>query len=163
MALQVKPGTSWDEVYARARSAAPEAFDADRILNLVGGDWQRIGEPGEHVNPVDGAAVQGPPRVSHDEAASAVAHALGEHKAWGEVDLDERKRRVQSAVDGCGERDTLALLLAWEIGKPWKLACADVDRRSTASAGTSARSTASCRAARRCPGRSATSRRGTTR
>ena len=129
MALQVKPGTSWDEVYARARSAAPEAFDADRILNLVGGDWQRIGEPGEHVNPVDGAAIQGPPRVSHDEAASAVAHALGEHKAWGEVDLDERKSRVQSAVDALqGERDTLALLLAWEIGKPWKLACADVDR-----------------------------------
>jgi acyl-CoA reductase-like NAD-dependent aldehyde dehydrogenase len=25
-------------------------------------------------------------------------------------------------------RDDLALLLAWEIGKPWKLACADVDR-----------------------------------
>ena len=129
MALQVKPGTSWDEVYARARSAAPEAFDADRILNLVGGDWQRIGEPGDHVNPVDGQPIQGPPRVSHDEAASAVAHALGEHKAWGEVDLDERKSKVQEAVDALqGERDTLALLLAWEIGKPWKLACADVDR-----------------------------------
>jgi acyl-CoA reductase-like NAD-dependent aldehyde dehydrogenase len=25
-------------------------------------------------------------------------------------------------------RDTLALLLVWEIGKPWKLACDDVDR-----------------------------------
>ena len=25
-------------------------------------------------------------------------------------------------------RDDLALLLAWEIGKPWRLACADVDR-----------------------------------
>jgi acyl-CoA reductase-like NAD-dependent aldehyde dehydrogenase len=129
MALQVKPGTSWDEVYARARSAAPEAFDADRILNLVGGDWQRIGEPGEHVNPVDGAPVPGPPRISHDQAAAAVAHALGEHKAWGEVDLDERKSRVQAAVDDLQDsRDTLALLLAWEIGKPWKLATADVDR-----------------------------------
>jgi acyl-CoA reductase-like NAD-dependent aldehyde dehydrogenase len=129
MALQMKPGTSWDEVYARARSAAPEAFDADRILNLVGGDWQRIGAPGEHVNPVDGRPVHGPPRVSHDEAASAVAHALGEHRAWGEVDLDERRSRVSTAVEALqGERDTLALLLAWEIGKPWKLACADVDR-----------------------------------
>jgi acyl-CoA reductase-like NAD-dependent aldehyde dehydrogenase len=129
MALQVKPGTSWDEVYARARSAAPEAFDDDRILNLVGGDWQRIGEPGEHVTPVDGAVIPGPPRVSHDEAATAVAHALGEHKAWGDVDLDERTSRVSAAVDALeGERDTLALLLAWEIGKPWKIACADVDR-----------------------------------
>ncbi len=39
--LQIKPGTTWDEVYARARAAAPEAFDADRILNLSGGEWPR--------------------------------------------------------------------------------------------------------------------------
>ncbi|TAL23120.1 MAG: aldehyde dehydrogenase, partial [Frankiales bacterium] len=77
MTLQIKPGTTWDEVYARARSAAPEAFDADRILNLVGGEWQRVGAPGEHRNPVDGAVIQGPPRVSHDEAAEAVRYALG--------------------------------------------------------------------------------------
>ena len=129
MTLQVKPGTAWDDVYARARAAAPEAFDADRILNLTGGDWQRNGEPGEHVVPVDGSSIQGPPRLSHDEAAEAVAHALREHADWGRVDLDERKSRVQAAVDGLQEqRDTLALLLAWEIGKPWKLACADVDR-----------------------------------
>jgi acyl-CoA reductase-like NAD-dependent aldehyde dehydrogenase len=127
--LHVKPGTTWDEVYARARSAAPEAFDADRILNLTGGQWVRSGEPGEHVTPVDGTPVQGPPRVSHDEAAAAVAHALAEHRTWSDVDLDERKRRVSAAVEGlAAERDTLALLLAWEIGKPWKLACADVDR-----------------------------------
>jgi acyl-CoA reductase-like NAD-dependent aldehyde dehydrogenase len=129
MALQVKPGTSWDEVYARARAAAPEAFEADRILNLSGGEWRRTGEPGEHRNPVDGALVQGPPRVSHDEAAEAVRHALEEHRGWGKVELDERKRRVAEAVDELTvQRDTLALLLAWEIGKPWRLACADVDR-----------------------------------
>jgi acyl-CoA reductase-like NAD-dependent aldehyde dehydrogenase len=129
MSLQVKPGTSWDEVYARACAVAPEAFEPDRILNLTGGEWRRIGSPGDHVNPVDGQPIQGPPRVSHDEAAEAVAHALREHKQWGEVDLDERKSRVQKAVeDMAAERDALALLLAWEIGKPWKLACADVDR-----------------------------------
>ena len=34
-----------------------------------------------------------------------------------------------AAVDAMtAERDTLALLLVWEIGKPWRLACADVDR-----------------------------------
>ena len=129
MTLQIKPGTAWADVYARARAAAPEAFDEDRILNLTGGEWQRVGTPGEHVTPVDGSPIQGPPRVSHDEAAEAVAHALREHKAWREVELDERKSKVQAAVDGMqGERDTLALLLAWEIGKPWRLACADVDR-----------------------------------
>jgi acyl-CoA reductase-like NAD-dependent aldehyde dehydrogenase len=36
---------------------------------------------------------------------------------------------VSAAVESMSEhRDTLALLLAWEIGKPWALACADVDR-----------------------------------
>ena len=129
MTLQLKPGTAWADVYSRARAAAPEAFDEDRILNLIGGEWQRSGKPGEHVNPVDGEPIQGPPRVSHDEAAEAVAQALREHKTWGDVDLDERKSRVLQAVDGMQEeRDTLALLLAWEIGKPWRLACADVDR-----------------------------------
>jgi acyl-CoA reductase-like NAD-dependent aldehyde dehydrogenase len=36
---------------------------------------------------------------------------------------------VSDAVDALIEqRDLLALLLVWEIGKPWRLACADVDR-----------------------------------
>jgi acyl-CoA reductase-like NAD-dependent aldehyde dehydrogenase len=56
-------------------------------------------------------------------------HAVDEHKAWAKVDLDERRSRVSDAVDGLIEhRDLLALLLVWEIGKPWRLACADVDR-----------------------------------
>src|SRR5689334_21588141 len=129
MTLQLKPGTSWADVYARARAAAPEAFDEDRILNLIGGEWKRIGTPGEHVTPVDGTPIQGPPRIDHDDAVTAVAQAAGEHKAWGEVDLDERKTRVLDAVEALtAERETLALLLVWEIGKPWRLACADVDR-----------------------------------
>ena len=121
MTLTTKPGTSWDEVYARARSAAPEAFDADRIANLAGGEWQRIGDPGEHTTPVDGSRLQGPPRISHDQAVEAVSYAKREHDAWQSVDLDERKSRVAEAVAGMRE------------------------------------------AAGRCPGRSATSRRGTTR
>ena len=80
MTLQIKPGTTWDEVYARARAAAPEAFDADRILNLSGGEWTRSGEPGSHVTPVDGSTIQGPPRISHDEAVQAVQQAAVEHE-----------------------------------------------------------------------------------
>ena len=129
MTLQLAPGTAWDEVWTRARAAAPEAFEADRTLNLMNGEWQRAGSPGAHVTPVDGTQVPGPPRVEHDDAVRAVAHAKREHDAWGRVDLDERKRRVAEAVAGMREhRDTLALLLVWEIGKPWKLACDDVDR-----------------------------------
>jgi acyl-CoA reductase-like NAD-dependent aldehyde dehydrogenase len=58
-----------------------------------------------------------------------VAHACLEHAEWAKVDLDDRRLRVTAAVDAMTEqRDLLALLLVWEIGKPWRLACADVDR-----------------------------------
>jgi acyl-CoA reductase-like NAD-dependent aldehyde dehydrogenase len=127
--LVLKAGTSWSETYARCVKAAPEGFGPDRLANLVGGDWQRIGIPGDHVNPVDGTPIPGPPFVNHAEAEAAVVSAVGEHKAWGRVDLDERRRRVACAVDSLGEhRELLALLLLWEIGKPWRLALADVDR-----------------------------------
>ena len=129
MPLSLKPGTAWADVYARAQAAAPEAFDADRALNLMGGEWKRIGTPGEHVTPIDGTPIQGPPRIGHDDAVVAVQQAAIEHKAWGLVDLGERQNRVAAAVAEMREhRDTLALLLVWEIGKPWRLACADVDR-----------------------------------
>jgi delta 1-pyrroline-5-carboxylate dehydrogenase len=129
MALILKPGTSWWETYARCVQVAPEAFDSDRLRNLTRGEWRRIGIPGDHVNAVDGTPIPGPPLVDYDEAVAAVAFALEEHKLWADVDLDERRARVSEAVDGLIEhRDLLALLLVWEIGKPWRLACADVDR-----------------------------------
>ena len=108
---------------------APEAFDSDRLRNLTRGEWRRVGIPGDHVTPVDGTPIPGPPRVDYDEAVAAVAHACTEHDEWAKVDLDERRARVTAAVDAMTEhRDLLALLLVWEIGKPWRLACADVDR-----------------------------------
>ena len=94
MALSLKPGTSWNDVYGRARALAPEAFDEDRAFNLIGGDWKRVGALSTHITPVDGSLIPGPPRIDHDEAVAAVEHAAREHKAWGDVDLDERKARV---------------------------------------------------------------------
>jgi acyl-CoA reductase-like NAD-dependent aldehyde dehydrogenase len=129
MTLHLKPGTSWAETYDRCESVAPEAFESDRLRNLIGGQWRRTGRPGDHVTPVDGTPIPGPPRVSFDHAVGAVSDAVSEHKAWGEVDLDERRARVTAAVDEMTvHRDLLAMLLVWEIGKPWRLAGADVDR-----------------------------------
>jgi len=129
MSLQPKPGASWSETYRRCAQIAPEAFDSDRLLNLIGGEWRRVGRPGDHVTPVDGSPIPGPPQIDVDQAAAAVADAAVDHKAWSEVDLDERRNRVTIAVDDMTRhRDLLAMLLVWEIGKPWRLACADVDR-----------------------------------
>jgi acyl-CoA reductase-like NAD-dependent aldehyde dehydrogenase len=127
--LVLKAGMSWWETYTRCIQAAPEAFDSDRLRNLTRGEWRRIGIPGDHVNAVDGTPIPGPPLVNYEEAVAAVAHAVDEHEAWAKVDLDSRREMVSAAVDALIEhRDLLALLLVWEIGKPWRLACADVDR-----------------------------------
>jgi hypothetical protein len=112
--LQLKPGTSWWETYARCVAVAPEAFESDRLLNLFDGRWQRVGRPGFHVNPVDGTSIQGPPQVDRDTAAAAVDAAVRQHADWGKVELDERKERVTAAVDMmAAHRDLLALLLVW--------------------------------------------------
>ena len=58
-----------------------------------------------------------------------MAAAADAHRDWSKPSLAERRSRVTAAVDAQADaRDDLALLLAWEIGKPWRLACADVDR-----------------------------------
>jgi acyl-CoA reductase-like NAD-dependent aldehyde dehydrogenase len=129
MSLTLKRGTSWWETYARCVEVAPEAFDSDRLRNLVHGEWRRVGTPGDHVTPIDGTPIPGPPRIDFDSAVEAVAAACQEHQDWAKVDLGERQQRVTEAVDALtAHRDLLALLLVWEIGKPWRLACADVDR-----------------------------------
>jgi acyl-CoA reductase-like NAD-dependent aldehyde dehydrogenase len=127
--LQLKPGMSWSETYARCMSVAPEAFEPDRIRNLIGGEWRRVGRPGYHVTPVDGSPIQGAPGVDLSTALDAVEQARQQHDDWATADVDERKERITTAVDAmAANRDLLATLLMWEIGKPWRLACADVDR-----------------------------------
>ncbi|WP_159675369.1 aldehyde dehydrogenase family protein, partial [Streptomyces mexicanus] len=62
-------------------------------------------------------------------ARQAVRAALDQHRAWRHVPLPERRARIAAALDAlAAHRRLLALLLVWEIGKPWRLAQADVDR-----------------------------------
>ncbi len=127
--LRLKPGTAWAEAHARALAAAPEAFHDHRVLNLHGGRWHRDGVPVPATTPVDGRPITGPPALDADAARGAVRAALDQHRAWRHVPLAERRARVAAALDELSaHRDLLALLLVWEIGKPWRAARADVDR-----------------------------------
>ena len=129
MSLVLKAGTDWQTVLQRAADAAPEAISVEGLKNLIGGEWVSGGNIKDHVNPVDGMPILGPTMLDVDTVMGAVKAAKAQDTEWAKVDLAERKQRVQKAVDLMREhRDTLALLLVWEIGKPWKLACADVDR-----------------------------------
>ncbi len=129
MALQLKPGTSWTDLYARCLEVAPEAFDADRVRNLWGGEWRRDGVPAAATSPVDGSPIAGPPLMEAAEAQAALRAAADQHRAWSDVPLADRRAMVGAAVDAmAGSRDLLALLIVWEIGKTWRSATADVDR-----------------------------------
>ena len=126
MTLIHKPGTSWDDVYRSARLIAPEAFETDRIANLLGGEWCFVGETRPHAVAVDATMIPGPPRV---DRITAVEQASRQHATWSKTPIGERQQRVRNAVALLREhRDTIAMLLMWEIGKPWRIACADVDR-----------------------------------
>ncbi len=129
MTLRLQPGMSWTETLERATAAAPEALAPDQLRNLVAGSWSAAGHPAPLRTPVDGTPLTHLARLDAETALRAVRHAAAEHAAWGATPLRERKERVSAALDALtAQRDLLALLLVWEIGKPWRLACADVDR-----------------------------------
>ena len=127
--LTLKPGTAWTDAWQRCLAVAPEAFRDDRVLNLWASAWQADGRALPATSPVDGSPIAGPPRLDAATAHQAVRASLDQHRAWRHVPLAERRARVAATLDALTEhRELLALLLVWEIGKPWRLAQADVDR-----------------------------------
>jgi len=129
MTLRLAADSAWSDVLDRAVSAVPEAFAERRPRNLVGGEWIDTGAPAAIGTPVDGTTLTWLSRVDAETALVAVRQAARQHREWADTPLAERKARVTAAVDAMtAHRDLLALLLVWEIGKPWRLACADVDR-----------------------------------
>lgn len=127
--LILKPGTSFGDAYARARAVAPEAFADGYLRNLWGGTWHDAGSPQAAVSPVDGSQITGPSMLPTTMAAEALSATVAAHEAWGQVARDERIARVRRAIAALDEhRDLLALLLVWEIGKPWAQAMESVDR-----------------------------------
>ena len=82
--------------------------------------------------------------------------------SWAADAAVDRNARVTAAVDALTADATCRLLLAWEIGKPWQLACADVDRALDGVRWYVDEIEPACvdrPSSRRCPARSATSRR----
>ncbi len=127
--LHVKPGHRFDDAFAKARAIAPDAFGNGRLSNLWGGKWRPEGETIPAVSPVDGSPIVGPPMLSGAQAQLAMDAAVAEHATWSKVTLAERKARVREVVALLDRhRDLIALLLVWEIGKPYAQAMDAVNR-----------------------------------
>jgi len=127
----LKPGSSWMEALGRAQQALPAAWDGPNksLLNLIGGKWCEPGRPRLLLSPIDGAPLGPYPMIELDAARQAVAFASGEAGEWGRTAIGERKRRVAACVEQLRRhRELLALLLVWEIGKPFLQALTSVDR-----------------------------------
>ena len=127
--MRLAPGTAWADVLSRVTAVAPEAFAGSRLRNLYAGEWHDVGTPYPLRTPVDGTLLTELSRVDAETAHKAVHAATAQHRQWAITPLAERRTRVLEALSALTEhRDLLALTLVWEIGKPWRLACADVDR-----------------------------------
>src|SRR6476620_3508584 len=127
--LHVPAQAQFTAVLNRAAGRAPDAFGDGYLRNLYAGQWRDVGDPSMMVTPVDGTETIALSKVGPEVGAEAVAAAADAHKTWAATPLSERIARVTASVAALADaRDDLALLLGWEIGKPWRLACADVDR-----------------------------------
>lgn len=126
----VAPFAEWERLHSRLRSEAPEAFASDkRILNLMEGEWKEPGFGRHYESSVDGRSLGRIPMIDLETARRAVQFAKSEATAWAGVDLDERRSRVKECLQGLRKhRDLIALLLIWEIGKPYAQALTDIDR-----------------------------------
>jgi len=128
--LHISPTADWSKVLRDTAAQAPEAFTSDgHVLNLLEGDWSSPGSGRHYESAVDGRSLGQIPMLDLQTARGAVKYAKSEAPDWASVDLDERKRRVSLCLDGLREqRDLIALLLVWEIGKPHAQALMDIDR-----------------------------------
>ncbi|MGB2666240.1 MAG: aldehyde dehydrogenase family protein, partial [Candidatus Acidiferrum sp.] len=126
----IAPAAEWDSLSKKLRVAAPEAFDSqNRVLNLLDGEWKNPGFGRHYESAIDGRSLGRIPMLDLDSALTAVKFAKSEALAWSRVDLDERRRRVTECLAGLEQhRELIALLLMWEIGKPYAQALTDIDR-----------------------------------
>ena len=128
--LHISPTADWSKILQDTAAQAPEAFTSDgHVLNLLEGEWSNPGSGRHYESAIDGRSLGQIPMLDLQTARSAVKFAKSEASDWAAVDLDERKRRVFLCLEGLREqRKLIALLLVWEIGKPYAQALLDIDR-----------------------------------
>src|SRR5271166_5473518 len=126
----IATAAEWGSLSGRLKSEAPEAFDAEgRVLNLMDGEWKEPGFGRHYESPIDGRSLGRIPMIELETARAAVKFAKAEAAGWAKTDLDERRRRVSDCLAGLKkQQELIALLLMWEIGKPYAQPLTDIER-----------------------------------
>ena len=126
----ISPQVEFATLLAQVKQAAPEIFTPEGgFLNLLEGRWQEPGKPQEFHSSVDGTLLGSLPMLDRATALRAVLAAKQEAPAWAATDHDERRARVQAALEALRPHvDLIGKLLMWEIGKTYKLGFTDIDR-----------------------------------
>ena len=98
---------------------------------FIGGEWRRPGS-GKYrpvVDPSTGGSIGEAPVATVDEARAAIDAAASVEESWGSHPGHDRARILRAAAERIrADRDTLALLIAHEVGKPIKDARVEATR-----------------------------------
>ncbi|MFT6054296.1 MAG: acyl-CoA reductase-like NAD-dependent aldehyde dehydrogenase [Roseivirga sp.] len=130
MAKIILPKAHWTTLFEQLKSQVPEAFDGNGdTLNLTEGKWHNTGNKKMFISSVDGTILGYYPMLNSKEGNSAVEYARKDFQQWSKVDLEDRKIKVQAVIDEMDrQKELLAYLLVWEIGKPFDQALNGVER-----------------------------------
>ena len=126
----ISPQVEFAGLLAQVRQLTPEIFSAEgQFLNLLEGRWQEPGRARAFHSPIDGTYLGSLPMLDHATALRAVLAAKAEAPAWAATDRDERRAKVQAALDLLRPQvELIGKLLMWEIGKTYKMGFTDIDR-----------------------------------
>ncbi|MFT5864115.1 MAG: acyl-CoA reductase-like NAD-dependent aldehyde dehydrogenase [Flavobacteriales bacterium] len=130
MAKIILPQARWESLLQQLKNQVPEAFDGTGdILNLIEGKWQQTGNKKMFTSSVDGTILGHYPMLNAKNGNNAVEYARADFNQWSKVSLDDRKIKVQAVIDEMEQqKELLAYMLVWEIGKPYDQALNGVER-----------------------------------
>jgi len=130
MSKQILEKARWENLINQVKSSYSEAFNSNGdTLNLIQGSWQNEGNLKPFNSSIDGTLLGHYPMLQAKEGKQAVEYCAKEFKNWKKVDLEKRKELVSKTLDEIEkEKELLAYILVWEIGKPYPQALDGVER-----------------------------------
>lgn len=126
----ILPEAQWSVLSAKLSKKFPEVYDEDgNILNLIEGKWQDAGNKKPFHSSIDGTLLGYYPMINAEVCKKSVTHISKRKGKWADESLNKRKKLIANVLDDMEkEKEFLAYLLVWEIGKPYLQSLDGVER-----------------------------------